>query len=316
MKNIGIFLRFEKKGDDVELGRWYSYHILRGISKKANITLIEWRDITDGTVSQSFNWNQRAWQGESELSDLDLLHMFQPKDIINEVGRYTALLEKLGKKKHCAYVNNPKIMIDNFDKSYLLFLQEQDIPVPATQVVDSLDALLKLHNQEIIVKPLRYGESGNGVKQMCEMDYANIVAYWKKYNKRGLLAQEFIEDVCIHGEISIPVFGGNIFYAVRKVPRDGGFLTNERANGASKVIPHMLTKEQRDLAGRVIRTWSDKKDDISQSVVRIDLIGPEDKPLISEVELINPAIYTEWLPIKACEKVADKLADYLLSCSD
>jgi glutathione synthase/RimK-type ligase-like ATP-grasp enzyme len=98
-------------------------------------------------------------------------------------------------------------------------------------------------------------------------------------------------------------FGGRYSHAVRKVPADSDYRVQLRYGG--RLLPHRVTDAELAAATMAL---SCVKDDLLYA--RVDLVGTPERPLVMELELIEPEIF---LPMAdgASHRLANAIADRL-----
>jgi hypothetical protein len=201
--------------------------------------------------------------------------------------------------------NPADVVADNVHKSYLGRLAAAGHAVVPTAFVPhgargedaDLAALRRRHGfGAVVIKPTvsagsfgtrRFdgGAAGDDAAAQAHLDA--LVA------ERDAMVQVYVPSVEGYGERSIIWIHGAITHAIRKSPRfsDG----HESVTG-----PHPIAPEERALAEAVLAPWASRL-----LYARVDLArGADEKPMIMEVELIEPSLFLEQHPPALARLVA------------
>ena len=192
----------------------------------------------------------------------------------------------------------------HLDKEYLLFLQDNGIPVIPTKKLSTSssykDIIKECADYFKIIKPIN-GECGKLIYHTNELTPKDIEYY--RTQTSHILIQPFIPEIH-QGEVSIIYIGKKFFCAALKKPKNGEF----RANG-----PHI---------GTTITTYDPSSEEINLGltlleilpkkleIFRLDYIITPKGPLIMEVEALDPYYYTQF-DISCAQKLSDFYIEYL-----
>jgi glutathione synthase/RimK-type ligase-like ATP-grasp enzyme len=182
----------------------------------------------------------------------------------------------------------------NAHKSYLDELAARRCPVVPTAfytrgapVVD-LQADLAFHGfGEIVVKPT-VGAGSFATRRFSASPEARAEAerfLRELLAERDVMVQAYVPSVETHGERSLVFVDGEITHAMRKAPRFSG--QDEAVTG-----PHPIAAEERRLAEEALAPWASRL-----LYGRVDM-APDatGKPMIMELELIEPSLFLQQYP--------------------
>ena len=191
----------------------------------------------------------------------------------------------------------------NLHKGYLRELLANGLAIVPTEVLsrgcDPTPALRGAGGEPVVIKPA-VGAGGRGVLAGRGGDL--IAPARRALTEEDLVLQPFIEGV-YRGERSLIYLDGDLSHAVIKRPRAREYRTNVRYGG--QAVPYRPSNEECALGREVLAACP------GQPVyARIDIIAGPRGPLVSEVELIEPALYLSTCPASA-DALAAALAAHL-----
>jgi hypothetical protein len=315
---LGIVVRADQigkiiPGDEIN----YMDYIMEDFRKKFQIVMFDWRDISeDLIVSRSFIGTAGGVKEDTsprELNGLcDFIFIKQLGKVYAQREEFLSFLESL--KKFEGIILNPLDTIkNNFSKKYLLDLQEKGLPVVPTMVLRedvTLETAKKVEfsfphcsgkPEDYVVKPMKFGEMGAAVKRISEFESEEEFQEYLEANS-PVLFQPFISDILANGENSLIFLGKEFTHAIRKF--SGKFKVN-----CGLLKTNYKSYEPSDceleICNNIYDSWEDEL-----GYWRVDFIYVDGKPLISEVEAANPALYPENYP-KIAEEFTRKLEKYL-----
>jgi glutathione synthase/RimK-type ligase-like ATP-grasp enzyme len=170
----------------------------------------------------------------------------------------------------------------NIDKSYLLELQNKNLGVVRTKVVDSLtlkDISLSLENySSLVVKP-KVGAGGLNtfiVNSISDVNDGLI--------GMNVLIQPFIPEIQSIGEFSYIFFDGEFSHCVLKKPKQGEFRVQDDHGGS--VEAYIPSKEQISKASLYVSSLNFKT-----VYARVDVVESRGVMLLMELELIEPELF-------------------------
>ena len=240
------------------------------------------------------------------LSDIpaDLAVIRSTWDYTTVLPAFLDVIEKLPMP-----LTNPAAVVRwNCHKGYLTELAEAGAPVVPTRLFRASDfadgvpiVLPTFGTPEIIVKPA-VSAGAVGVARFAS-DSAEAVAHLTTILRTAdALVQPFQPEVAA-GERSLIHLGGVFSHAVRKTPAAGEFRVQEQFGGINR--PHSPSGAELAAAAAALATVPGGSDVLTYA--RIDLVGSEDRPLIMELELIEPELFLPSAPGSA-QRLARALA--------
>ena len=190
----------------------------------------------------------------------------------------------------------------NCHKGYLVELANAGVPVVPTWMVHrgSTVVLPDVGTDEVIVKPAvsagarGVGRFANGSEEAAA-HLADLAA------TKDVLVQPFVSEV-LEGERSLLFFGGTYSHAVAKHPAAGDYRVQVHHGGVN--VSHIATDAERQAAQAALSAV-DGGDELVYA--RVDLVGTPEKPLIMELELIEPQLFLAQAP-GAADRLAAALA--------
>lgn len=195
-------------------------------------------------------------------------------------------------------VNRPRIVLGNLHKGYLTDLGPDAVPtvvVPAGMTVD----MAALGWPSPVLKPA-IGAGGIGVVRGAtqrDLDALTLEAA----RPIDVIVQPYLDSVEDEGEVSVVCIDGQPTHAVCKKPAVGEFRIHEHLGGTAERIP--LRQEHADVARRMLGRLP-----TVPTIARVDLLQGADRPLVGEIELVEPYLWLELAP-EAGARLADSLLD-------
>jgi glutathione synthase/RimK-type ligase-like ATP-grasp enzyme len=204
-------------------------------------------------------------------------------------------------------LNGAEVFAWNADKAYLTDLGE--LPVVPTDVLDDRSLVAGLGAAverwgTVVIKPAT-GASGVGVVVAQGVDDPAL---------QGLAAapwvvQPLVESVRTEGEISVYVFDGRAVSRVDKMPAGDEIRVHELYGGSTR--PGALDAATTALAERAVAAAAARLG-ADLSYARVDLMTYDGRLVIGELELIEPGLYLDLLPVNAgafADVVAGRVRD-------
>jgi glutathione synthase/RimK-type ligase-like ATP-grasp enzyme len=190
---------------------------------------------------------------------------------------------------------NPLALVRaNVRKSYLLDLAALGCPVPPTEVAPALTerelaAFVRGAGAEgAVVKPI-VGASGWEAFRVRPHDDEGARRALAALAGREVLLQPFLPAVLSEGERSLVYVGGAFSHALDKVPVTGEFRVQEEHGGIiTGVEPDAGSLE---VAGAIVATL-----DPPPLYARVDLVRDRGRPVLMELELVEPSLYLRTSP--------------------
>ena len=208
-------------------------------------------------------------------------------------ARWDALLA--GWPDDAPLLNPPAVLRWNTDKIYLADLAAAGVATVPTHFAEiAHDAALAAARAEfgvveLVVKP-RVSAAAASTGRVQPGDAAPNLA--------GAMIQPFLPSVQDAGELSIFYFGGKRAHAVRKVAAAGDFRVQREYGGAFSVV-------EPDAAEIAVAEAALAATPESPFYARVDLIpGADGRPLVMELELIEPDLYLDLIPDRGADFAA------------
>lgn len=196
------------------------------------------------------------------------------------------------------FANAPDLMLWNMDKAYLPDLAVRGVPVPRTFLLadPSADTIAARMREEgwpkAVLKPA-IGQSGNGVTLLDLADIKEWPALWPGTH----VLQPFLSEIIEAGETTLTFVGGMFSHAVLRRPAAGEW----RANSQYGVTLERVEPDETivEVARRAVAALP-----APPAYVRVDgLARPGQGFLVTEVELIEPALFLHLCPERAAGMV-------------
>lgn len=262
--------------------------------------------------------DHRNWSDpEVAWNEYDLVVVRSTWDYLARLDDYRTWLRRVGA---LGILHNPAPVIDwNLDKRYLLDLAAAGVPVVATAVCDSREAVadaLAALDGETVVKPVVSAGSQRTGRFASGDPAASALAHEILDAGTGVLVQPAVASVSTRGEVSALVFGGEFSHAARKGPilRLGGGQVG--GSYTERLTPEVLTASQRsvvDAASTAVGRLVADRFGITRPLLyaRFDLVTRDDgTDAVLEAELAEPAFFLPADP-SAADRFAVLLQDRL-----
>ncbi len=242
-------------------------------------------------TAQSIAFETRVWSDQAvNWSDATAVVIRTTWDYQRNLPSYLAWVDKVGGQTK---LYNPAPVIRwNSSKHYLHDLEARGLPIVPTRIFNRLDHLMaelgNLHQtwSRLIMKP--------AVSASAELTYLfdhkdDVEEIARKILARGdLLIQPFIESIGTEGEVSLVYFsngeGYRFSHAVAKSPASGDFRVQADFGGSA--TPFTPSLELVELGMQTLAALP-----AQVLFARIDLLAWHTKPLIGEIELIEPELF-------------------------
>jgi glutathione synthase/RimK-type ligase-like ATP-grasp enzyme len=198
---------------------------------------------------------------------------------------FLAWTERISDRLH----NSAAIVRWNTDKHYLRELERAGVAVVPTHHIEPADPI-SLPERAFVVKPaisagakdtVRYapGEVGRAREQIVALQRAG----------RSVMVQPYLDRIDAMGETALIFFDGVFSHAIRKgpilvqgAPATAGLFAPE------EIEPREARAEEIELALQALATVPA---DGPLLYARVDLVPDEDRPVVLEVELVEPSLF-------------------------
>jgi len=224
-------------------------------------------------------------------------------------------------EKETVIWNSRQVLEWNYHKGYLLKLQGEGVPLPPTVMIrQDAEEPLSHHLEgldwdEFVLKPAVTAGSF-GLRRYRDAT-PEAEAHFRRLNREGYvqvapdgteyscppcdtIIQEYQPEIEEAGESSLVYFGGAYSHAVIKKPRKGDFRCHPMWGADMK--RHRATRGELKVAEAALDAVG-----MPTEYARIDMLTTRKRPLIIEVELIEPNLFFDFFP-RTVESFADHIA--------
>jgi len=301
---LGVVVRLDHlgkviPGDSIN----YMDYVMEYFRKKSQVVMFDWRDVSKDLIVSKYavgdKGGVRIRDSPKKLNELcDFIFIKQLGKVYEAREEFLSFLDSL--KNFDGTILNPLDTIrNNFSKKYLIDLQEKGLPTVPTIALKENISLEEVKETEFsfahysgkpndyVVKPMDFGEMGVAVKKVSEFENEEEFQEYLKKNSPVLL-QPFISDILENGENSLIFLSKEFAHAIRKVSE--GFKINCGLLNTNYEL-YKPNDSELKICERIHESWKDEL-----GYWRVDFIYVDGKPLISEVEAANPALYPENCP--------------------
>ncbi|WP_243058965.1 RimK family alpha-L-glutamate ligase [Nocardioides sp. SR21] len=193
-----------------------------------------------------------------------------------------------------ALLNGAHVFRWNTDKQYLVELQDAGLPVVPTVAAETVFDVRAAADRFglSVVKP-RVGAGGRHIEVVSD---GRVWLPQPDGHQGPWIVQPLVESIHHDGETSVFVIGGHPVSQVEKLPSTTDIRVHEQFGGTARSVE--LSSEAALLAADAIATVVDL---LGAEVVygRVDMMRHHGKLVVSEVELTEPGLYLDVLPLNA-----------------
>lgn len=218
-------------------------------------------------------------------------------DYVARFEAFTAWLEATAARTRLL---NPRPLVGwNLHKGYLVELAREGVAVVPTGLVRAGDdpdwpAYFERFG-DLVVKPAISAGSFATIR-VAAGDLGAVRAHHLEHAARDLLVQPCLASVVAHGESNLVHFGGRFSHAIHKGARWAGDREQSRGLVEPTAAEHALAREA--LAAVAARGLGEPV------YARVDMAeGPDGRPLLMELELVEPALFLDRAPDRAVRLV-------------
>ena len=247
-----------------------------------------------------FNVSRVSWSSKTfNWEEIDYAIFRTTWDYFERIDEFLFWIESYAKK--ITFINSLSLIRWNLDKNYL-----QDFP--KSHVVPSIfcdlntsiclkDVFKKTGWNEVIIKPSVSAAAWNTHHVTPKNLNKKEGVFSKLKSKHKMIIQEFQESVLKAGEVSMIVLGGVFSHAVLKKAKKNDYRVQDDFGGTVSV--YSASKKEIKFAEDIVAMCPEKT-----LYARVDILfGNNKKPLLSELEIIEPELW-----FRFNEKSADLLA--------
>jgi glutathione synthase/RimK-type ligase-like ATP-grasp enzyme len=173
--------------------------------------------------------------------------------------------------------NPPEIVHANVSKRYLLDLAARAVPVVPTTLVAAGEPVPRQAHRVVVKPEIGAGSLDTHIFAPGESLDAHVAHI---HRRCAALIQPYVASVDTYGERSLIWIDGELTHAIRKTPRFSGDA--ERIEGPFPIAP-----DERAVALAALAPYADRI-----LYGRVDLVRDHaDRPMVSELELIEPSLF-------------------------
>ncbi|HEX7843887.1 MAG TPA: hypothetical protein VF469_40710 [Kofleriaceae bacterium] len=183
-------------------------------------------------------------------------------------------------------INPPDVVRGNLHKRYLLALAARGVPVVPTTLVERGQRcdLAAISAPSLVIKP-EIGAASMATRRFAPGDPAALAHLAAITAEGAALVQPYVASVDGYGERALVWIDGALSHAVRKAPRLSG--DDEHVDG-----PHPIADDERAVAEAALAPVADRI-----LYGRVDLArDAAGRPMVMELELIEPSLYLTYCP--------------------
>jgi glutathione synthase/RimK-type ligase-like ATP-grasp enzyme len=193
-----------------------------------------------------------------------------------------------------ALLNGVDVFRWNTDKRYLVELQDCGLPVVPTVAVDTVfDVRAAADGFGVAVVKPRVGAGGRGLEVVSD---GRVWLPGADSHSGPWVVQPLVESIHHDGETSVFMIAGHPVSQVQKLPSTTDIRVHEQFGGTTRSVE--LTREAALLAAQAVATVVDL---LGGEVVygRVDMMRYDGRLVVSEIELTEPGLYLDVLPLNA-----------------
>lgn len=215
-------------------------------------------------------------------------------------------------KERTQFINSAELIHWNIDKHYLVELENNDVRIPKTVVIEPETKLsLQQHltkalqdgrfkTQDFVLKPCIAGGARHTYKFNLTETAGLENVFQKLIEAEAMMLQEFQKNIMAEGEYSLMLFNGSYSHAVLKVAKPGDFRVQDDFGGTVEVIEP--TKEMVAFAEKVVNASPELP-----VYARVDIFKDnDDEWALAELEIFEPELWFRLRP-EAANQLADTI---------
>lgn len=232
------------------------------------------------------------WRSRQDWDEFDLVVIRSTWDYHKDPDRFIETLRKINASKAC--LQNPISLVEwNLRKTYLRDLEGKGVPVVPTYWMSGVDpaglaeCFDTWRTSELVLKPV-VGAAASRAHRLRRAEVRGRLEELRSiYPGDLVLVQPFMPWVVLEGEYSLFYFAGQLSHVVLKIPKSPDFRSQEEHGGLigglfqERVEPSLVKHADRAMAALAL----------TPLYARVDLVRWEDRFLVMEFELIEPALY-------------------------
>ncbi len=273
--------------------------------------LLEDRILSEALKRMGFESHRISWDDKSaDWPSFNLAIFRTTWDYYDRFPEFEAWMADA--ERHVPLLNEPDLIRWNWDKFYLRELHEMGLPIPPTLFIPKNSGKSLQHWTEsadwkkFVLKPAVGGGGRHTYSFTREIPPAVSRIFSELNEQEAFLLQQFQESILVKGEVSLMVMDGRFTHAVQKRARPGDFRVQDDFGGT---VHHWEAAfREKDFAEQVFSSLKMKA-----LYGRVDVIWDgEDRPCISELELLEPELWFRHHPPSA-DVLAKGISDWALN---
>ncbi len=230
-----------------------------------------------------------SWNDERDWSTFDIVLIRTTWDYSSNLHTFLETLKKIS-TSGTKLINSYELVEWNARKSYLKELQDKEVPTIPTLFHKGVtkgfltDAFEVFSSETLVVKPLIGAGSARTFVVTKNFETDELTNIQDEIAGDEVMVQPFISEITTKGEVSLHFFNGELSHTIRKTPKEGDFRVQEEFGGLIELI--QAPETALSLAKKVLGCL-----DEIPLYARIDLVTSQEKLMLIELELIEPALY-------------------------
>lgn len=260
-------------------------------------------------AERGWNVEHVPWRSDTDWNHFDAVVVRSTWDYQASPVHFLQALQRID-ASDARLANSLDVIRWNMDKRYLRDLAAQDVAIPRTVWLpkladdDDLPRLFgELSTDEIIIKPVVSANADHTYRLRREESGCRLAEIVDVFAERACMVQPFLPGVVEEGEYSVMFFLGDVSHAILKTPKHGDFRVQEEHGGRISSVP-----ATRELVAAGHRAFGGITP--APLYARADFVRDDDRFLLMELELIEPALYFR-MDKKAAARFADALVAWM-----
>jgi len=210
--------------------------------------------------------------------------------------------------KKIKFINNFNLIQWNLDKSYLRGFPKKDtVPSLFLNFGDKTklkEIFKKTSWEEVVIKPSVSAAAWNTHRVSKKNLHKLEPVFSELKKKHKMIVQEFQKSVLTDGEVSFVVFGGVFSHAILKKAKKNDYRVQDDFGGTVSV--YNATLKEVEFAEKIVGLCPELP-----LYARVDILyNTNKKPLLSELEIIEPELWFRFNP-KSAKLLAKKIFDFI-----
>jgi hypothetical protein len=196
---------------------------------------------------------------------------------------------------HTRIMNPPHVMRWNADKTYLRFLQAHSVPIVSTQFIAPGQTVDFPLDHEFVVKP-SLGAGSRYCARYKPSERGKADEHVNQIHAEGITAmvQPYVHQIDTSGERALVFIGGKFLHAICKdAVLTPGLRFDEDREAHPGTRAWTPTDPELALARQVLATIPFPEPLL---YARIDMVGDATRPVMTELELVEPGLYLRTHP--------------------